>query len=339
MAAGISFSHPSGLSIMAGLIALPHNNRGTRTLNWFLLGLAGFVLLAAIGWLQGELDQRQDRTLVQIKGLAQLPKGEYLKPALLGYHHLGADILWLRLIQVIGKRRNSADEYEWMYHALDVITTLDPQYAYAYYAGGVILGDLANRPDLSNRLLEKGANANPEVCNIPFLLGYNYYFLLGDPAKGAEYIMKAASLPDCADFLPGLATRMAVEAGNPDTALAFLEARLLETQDPEMREFLANRMKEVIIERDLFMLERAVEAYRTQYRTFPATITDLVVAGALPILPQEPFGGDYRLDPKTGSVSSSTHPERLRTFFKRRKPPSNSFPKVESSYSFPRTWE
>jgi tetratricopeptide (TPR) repeat protein len=314
------------------------HHRSAPILNQFLLGMGGILLLAGLGWLQGELDRRQDRTVVQIEGLAQLPKGEYLKPALLGYHYLGADILWLKLIQVIGKKRNSADEYEWMYHALDVITTLDPQYAYAYYAGGVILGDLANRPDLSNRLLEKGVKSNPEIWNIPFLLGYNYYFLLGDPAKGADYIMKAARLPDGPSYLPGLATRMAAEAGNPDTALAFLEARLTDTQDPEMREFLANRMKEVIIERDIRMLENEVEAYRTQHRALPATITDLVVAGALPILPQEPFGGDYRLDHKTGSVSSSTHPERLRTFFKRPQP-TYSFPKIEPAYSFPKAWE
>jgi tetratricopeptide (TPR) repeat protein len=321
---------------MAVLTSLQH--RSAPIVNQFLLGVGGILLLACVGWLQGELDQRQDRTVVQIEGLAQLPKGEYLKPALLGYHYLGADILWLRLIQVIGKKRNSADEYEWMYHALDVITTLDPQYAYAYYAGGIILGDLANRPDLSTRLLEKGVSANPDVWTIPFLLGYNYYFLLGDPAKGAEYIMQAARLPDGPSYLPGLATRMAAEAGNPDTALAFLEARLLETQDPEMREVLANRMKEVIIERDLLILERAVEAYRTQHRALPATLTDLVVAGAFPSLPQEPFGGDYRLDPKTGSVSSSTHPERLRTFSNRTQP-IYSFPKIEPAYSFPKVWE
>ena len=163
--------------------------RSAPIVNQFLLGMGGILLLTCVAWLQGELDRRQDRTVVQIEGLAQLPKGEYLKPALLGYHHLGADMLWLRLVQVIGKKRNTTDEYEWMYHALDVLTTLDPQYAYAYYAGGVILGDLASRPDLSNRLLEKGVKANPDVWNIPFLLGYNHYFLLGDPAKGAEYIM------------------------------------------------------------------------------------------------------------------------------------------------------
>jgi tetratricopeptide (TPR) repeat protein len=332
------FSHPAGVYLMAVLTSSVHH-RSASIVNQFLFGMGGLFLLACVGWLQGELDRRQDRSIVQIEGLAQLPQGEYLKPALLGYHHLGADVLWLRLVQVVGKKRNSADEYEWIYHALDVLTALDPQYAYAYYAGGVILGDLANRPDLSIRLLEKGVKANPEVWNIPFLLGYNYYFLLDDPAKGAEYIMQAASLPDGPSYLPGLATRMAAEAGSPGTALAFLEARLRETQDPQTRESLANRMKEVIIERDLRTLEHAVEVYRTQHRVLPTALTDLVEAAVLPNLPQEPFGGDYRLAPMIGSVSSSTHPERLRTFFKRRKPPGYSFPKVEPSYSFPRTWE
>jgi hypothetical protein len=338
MAAGtFRFLQPAGLSVMAVSTALHHRN--ATIVNQALLCMGALLLLATVGWLQRELDVRQDQTVVQIEGLAQLPKGDYLKPALLGYNHLGADALWLRLIQVMGKKRNSEDEYEWMYHALDVLTTLDPQYAYAYYAGGVILGDLANRPDLSNLLLEKGFKANPDVWNIPFLLGYNHYFLLGDPAKGAEFIMQAARLPDGPSYLPGLATRLAAEAGSPDTALVFLEARMKETQDLEMREFLANRMKEVIIERDIRVLERAVGTYRTQYQALPATLMDLVRTGALPDLPEEPFGGDYRLDPKTGLVSSSTHPDRLRTFFKRKKPLAYLFPKIEPTYSFPRTWE
>lgn len=315
--------------------------RNAPILNLFLLGIGGgLLLLTCVGRLQGELDRRQDQTAVQIEGLAQLPKGEYLKPALIGYHHLGADILWLRLLQVVGKSRNSADEYEWMYHALDVITTLDPQYAYAYYVGGNILGELAKRPDLGNRLLEKGVASNPEVWYIPFLLGYNYYFLLGDPAKGAEYIMKAASLPDRPAYLPGLATRMAAEAGSPDTALAFLEARWQETQDHGTREALESRMKEVIIERDLRTLENAVAAYRATYRAVPVTLIALVTEKIFPGLPTEPFGGEYRLDSATGSVSSSTHPERLRTFYSKRKQASVSIlPKITPAYVFPRTWE
>ncbi|MBH0180031.1 MAG: hypothetical protein HP491_19765 [Nitrospira sp.] len=304
-----------------------------------LLMLGGALLLIAVSWLQAGLDKQQDTTLRQIEGLAQLPKGEYLKPALLGYHHLGADLLWLKLLQVVGNKRNSADEYEWIYHALDVITTLDPHYAYAYYVGGNILGDLAQRPDLSNRLLEKGAEANQTVWYIPFLLGYNYYFFLADPAKGAEYTMRAAALPGRPAYLPGLATRMAAEAGNPNTALAFLEARLRETHDPEMREVLATRMNDVIIERDIQLLDRAVELYRTRHQSLPTTLTALVEDRILLGLPTEPFGGDYRLNVRTGAVSSSTHPERLRTFFKRTTPPMYRFPKTAPSYSFPRTWE
>ena len=308
-------------------------------LNQFLLIPMIAGLLASLGWLQVQLDQRQDRAVIQIESLAQLPKGEYLKPVLLGYQHVGADVLWLRLLQVLGKKRNSADEYEWMYHALDVITTLDPQYAYAYYAGGIVIGDLGQRADLSNRLLLKGSEANPTVWNIPFLLGYNHYFLLSDPVKGAEYIMRAASLPDRPAYLPGLATRLSVEAGNPETALAFLEARLRETQDPEMREFFVNRMKEVMIERDIQILQRAVEMYRTKHRTLPAALTALIADELLSGLPQEPFGGEYRLETETGFVSSSTHPGRLHTFFKRKQPPVYLFPKVEPAYVFPRAWE
>jgi hypothetical protein len=304
-----------------------------------LLMLGGALLLITVSWLQASLDTQQDATLRQIENLAELPKGEYLKPALIGYHHLGADIFWLRLFPVVGKRRNSADEYEWIYHALDVITTLDPQYAYAYYIGGNILGDLAQRPDLSNRLLEKGAEANPTVWYIPFLLGYNYYFFLADPAKGAEYTMRAATLPGRPAYLPGLATRMAAEAGNPNTALAFLDARLRETHDPEMREALVKRMNEVIIERDVQILERAVEMYQMRHQALPTTLTALVEDRILPGLPVEPFGGEYRIDIRTGSLSSSTHPERLRTFFKRTTPPMYRFPKPTPSYSFPRTWE
>jgi hypothetical protein len=332
----LPFYVSAGGYLMTVSLAIQHRN--PKILHQLLLGGSVMVVLAMVGWLQSNLDKRQDRTVAQIETLAQLPKGEYLKPALLGYHHLGADLLWINLLQVVGKKRNSHDEYEWIYHALDVITTLDPQYAYAYYVGGNILGDLAQRPDLSNRLLEKGADANPQVWFIPFLLGYNHYFFLGDPAKGAEYTMRAASLPDRPAYLPGLATRMAAEAGSPGTALAFLEARLRQTQDAGEREFFANRMREVIIERDLRALEHAVEIYVTQHRVSPKTLHDLTVTGILPVLPDEPFGGHYQLDPKTGGVTSSTHPNRLRTFFRRTQPPV-LLPKVEPAYVFPRTWE
>lgn len=272
-------------------------------------GLLVFIVL-----LQQILDRRIDGTTVRIEELAQLPRGEHLKPVMLGYHHLGADLLWLRLLQVWGKKKNTNNEYEWIYHALDVITTLDPRYAYAYYVGGIALTNYANRPDLSNHLLEKGHRENPREWNLPFLLGYNHYFALGDATKGAEYIGRAARTPGAPDFLPGLATRMHAEAGNPEVALQFLEALWKENPDLVVREKLETRAKEVVIERDLRIIERAVTQYRHDNHVFPLSLTDLVSRKYLERLPEEPFGGIYLLDPKTGRVTSSTHPTRLKVF-------------------------
>lgn len=289
----------------------------SRCPSWFrwVMWCGVFVLtVAAAVVLQKTLDEREGSGSTQIEELARLPRGEYLKPALLGYQHLGADLLWLRLVQVLGKKRNTADEYEWIHHALDVITTLDPQYAYAYYVGGVVLTNLANRVDLSNRLLEKGFRENPTVWNIPFLLGYNHYFILGDAAKAADYIAAAARLPDGPSYLPGLATRMYAEADNPETALQFLEALWRQTTDPGMREVLETRAKVVMIERDVRLLESAARRYRDRRGHFPDRLQDLVSSGMLPGIPQEPFGGSYELDVRTGSVSSSTHPDRLKVF-------------------------
>lgn len=272
------------------------------------------ISLFALSILQQTLDQRLDRDATRIEELAQLPRGEYLKPMLLGYQHAGADLLWLQLLQVLGKKKTSADEYEWIYHALDVITTLDPQYDYAYYVGGVVLTNLANRVDLSNQLLEKGFAANPTIWNLPFLLGYNYYFILSDAAKGAEYMAAAAKLPGGPSYLPGLASRMYAEASSPEVALQLLRTLWLQTQDQEMREVLENRAKEIIIERDIQVLESARDAYRDKHGRFPKALNDLVVSGEVRQIPDEPFGGAYNLDARTGEVSSSTHPKRLKVF-------------------------
>ncbi|MGE0645591.1 MAG: tetratricopeptide repeat protein [Nitrospira sp.] len=291
-----------------------HVDSKTPVLEWTGVTLIALSFLSCIVFLQRNLDLRIDAHKAKIEELAQLPRGEYLKPALLGYHHLGADVLWLRLLQVLGKKKNTADEYEWLYHALDVVTTLDPQYAYAYYVGGVVLNNYANRVDLSNRLLEKGHRENPGEWDLPFLLGHNHYFVLGDAQRGADYIGKAARTSGAPDFLPGLATRMHTEAGNPEVALEFLDALWKENPDLVVREKLETRAKEVMIERDLRILERAIKQHRRQHGMVPRTLSDLVSTRYLSHIPEEPFGGSYVLNTKTGQVTSSTHPTRLKVF-------------------------
>lgn len=276
------------------------------------LGVALGLAVGAVGLMQFELEQRRGDQ--RIEGLRFLPRGEYLKPALLGYQHVAADVLWLRAVQVLGERKVTSADYEWLAHALDVITTLDPHYAYAYQVGVIVLTELAQRVDLSNRLLEKGLEANPTVWQIPFYLGYNHFFYLQEYSRAADYMSRASRLPGRPAYLPFLATRLYAEAGTPDTALDFLAAMWHQTEDAHSKEALETRMKEVRIERDLRILEEAVARYTEREGRRPRQLEELVQRGVLQAIPPEPFGGVYRLDPATGELASSTHPERLRLY-------------------------
>jgi hypothetical protein len=195
-----------------------------------------------------------------------------------------------------------------------VVTTLDHQYSYAYDAGGTILAELAHRVDWSNQLLEKGSKANPTSWRIPFVLGFNHFFHLHDYVKAAEYMGQAAKIPGRPLYVDTLAARLYVEGGSPTLALSYLESMIEQTKDPALREIYGERYKEVVIVRDLDVLSRAIERYRAQVGTIPQRLADLVKAGFLFAIPEEPFGGEYRLDARSGAVSSSTHPERLRLY-------------------------
>ena len=54
-----------------------------------------------------------------------LPDGETLKAMSLGFEDVMADIIWLQAIQAIGERCVSDDAGQWIYRAMDIVTTLD----------------------------------------------------------------------------------------------------------------------------------------------------------------------------------------------------------------------
>jgi len=278
------------------------------------LSLSIATLLTAILGFQFELDQRHDQKSGRLESLRFLPQGEVLRLALLGHHHLGADVIWLRIVQVLGEDVVAERDYEWLNHALDVVTTLDPQYVFAYDVGGTILAELAHRVDWSNRLLHKGYDANPAAWRLPFILGFNHFFHLQDYVQAGEYMSQAARIPGRPYYIDTLAARLYVEGGSPTLALSYLDSMLQQTTDPQLRSVYLEKYKEVMVARDLQNFDQAVERYRQARGKLPRALSDLVNEGYLNTIPEEPFGGEYRLHTETGEVSSSTHPERLHLY-------------------------
>lgn len=246
--------------------------------------------------------------------LSYLPKGEYLRVAVLGYRQAASDLIWLKAVQHLGETRQTEQGYRWAYHAIDVVTDLDPQFWFAYLAGGTVLSVWGGMVSEGLELLRKGMRHNPEVWQLPFYAGYDYFYEMCDSASGAKYLKIAASLPGAPSYLPKLVARLSVEAGDHAAAIEFLEEVIQRTQDVRLREALTVRLKEVLLERDVHILEDAVKRFAQDHGRYPTRLEDLVATGIIPRVPAEPFGGTYRVSQRDGSVQSSARQGRLQVY-------------------------
>jgi len=273
-----------------------------------LLALGG----AAVGMLA--VVDRQHPPTARAEALLYLPRGEYLRVAVLGYRQIAADLIWIKAVQHFGKREQTTEGYLWAYHAVDVLTDLDPKFSYAYLTGGTILGVWANLVQESITLLTKGMRHNPDVWQLPFFVGYDYFYELRDYASAAIYFRIAAGLPGAPEYLPRLAARMTAEAGDPEAALEFLERLYEQMKDDRSRAAIEKRIKEIMAERDIRILEKAVREYQSRFNKLPGALGDLVVTGLIREIPKEPLGGEYRYDRADGSVISTGLGGRLKVY-------------------------
>lgn len=282
--------------------------------NWAGWALAGALLCVLCGSAIGVLTvvERQRPAIVRAEELSYLPQGKYLKVAVLGYRHLAADLIWLRAVQYFGVKEQTAEGYRWAYHAVDVLTDLDPTFVYAYQMAGTILGVWAKLPQESVDILAKGMVHNPEVWQLPFFLGYDYFYELHDPVSAAKFFRLASMLPGAPEYLPKLAARMTIEAGDPKAALEFLQRLYQQVQDPRLREGLERRIREVIAERDIRFLEEGIRRYRARYGKLPGSLEALVTGGIIARVPDDPLGGLYQVNPSDGTVASTGLRERLK---------------------------
>lgn len=282
----------------------------TLAIRQLVLAALGLIVAAGSFFLHVRLDQLRDG-VPEIQRFMFLPQADILRGGSLGYQGAVADFIWLQVVQVMGERKVSEEAGRWIYQAVDVVTTLDPKFVQAYEVGGLALCTLVVMPEESNALLRKGMKHNPQVWQLPFYLGINYYFEFADDATAGEYVALAARLPGAPEYLSGLAVRLYVSAKAPQNAVELLASLYEHATDVEVRQVLEQRLKRAIVERDIQVLEEAIRRYRDRFSNQPGQLEDLVSRGILNALPSDPFGGQYLYDPNTRSVRSSSVKERM----------------------------
>ena len=250
------------------------------------------------------------------------PKGGVLwqigqRPELsFGFRNFLADVAWLEAVQVAGSRRMSPGDYDRLDSLLQITGGLDPRFDVPYILGAMILGNSPDHVGAALDTLMRGKAHHPDKWLFPFYIGYIQYFSLGDPVEGGKALEEAARIPGSPPYLPLLASRMLTEGRTPETALALLEGILQQEADPARIRVLEARIREVIVERDIQSLERAVSEYEGRTGSRPANLRDLVRAGIVRGIPNEPHGGRYLLSPD-GTIRSDKVEGRLKVMRRR----------------------
>jgi hypothetical protein len=175
-----------------------------------------------------------------------IPSGEFLKSFTIGFEQLIADYFWIKTIGYFGEHLMSDRNYPWLYHILDLVTTLDPQFIWPYYFGGITLSLEAQQVEQSNLILKKAMHYHPAVWKFPFFLGFNYWYYSNDPVKAAYYIKIAAQLPKAPVFLKTFPARLLSTTDQKGAALQFLMEMRSNSQDARMRAQIEKRIQEIL---------------------------------------------------------------------------------------------
>jgi hypothetical protein len=238
------------------------------------------------------------------------------RPALaLGFRNALADLAWLQAVQVSGASRLARSDYDRLHTLIRATINFDPRFDVPYLYGAVILGSTIHHAEKGLEIVDLGWAAFPTEWRLPFYAGYIHYFSLGDPAAAGRSFETAARVPGSPAHLPFLASRMLVHGRDTETALSLLDAMIGSETDPVRLEALGRRRLDVVAERDMQALERAVEDYRARTGAPPGHLSHLVAAGVIPALPEEPRGGRYFITP-SGEVRSDRVTGRLKVFIR-----------------------
>ncbi len=266
--------------------------------------MAAILLMLAIGWTDRVLQRQVQERADQVE-LVYLPPVPVLKVVSLGYQHALADILWFRTINYFGRHYRSDRVYPWLAYMCDVVTDLDPQAQHVYRFGGLLLPWEADRVGDGIALLEKGTRNLPESWELAYILGFSYYFFQDNLAAASETLRHATLLPQAPPFVTTLTAVIDAAHKGPSGAIEFLSEIERNTTSDELRGAIRERIRDLVLARDIEALEAAVGAFQARVHRLPANVDELVSAGVLPAIPREPFGGAYVLDAETGRVYSS----------------------------------
>ena len=273
-----------------------------------------FAVLAVAIALQMVKDRQYSRNEQQARSVLYVRSGPALRRIALEFDALMADVYWIRAIQHYGGDRLAGTgkrKYELLYPLLEIATSLDPYFTIAYRFGAIFLSEGypggPARPDHAIALLRKGISVQPTKWQYYHDIAFVYYWQLHDMEAAARWFRLAASQPNAPNWLEPVAATMLIEGGDRQSA-RFLLQQIQKSEEPWLQRMATRGLMQVDALDLIDQLQVIVRQYPPPAGT-PYSWNWLLRRGVLRIVPPDPSGIPFALDPQTGVVSVSTESE------------------------------
>jgi hypothetical protein len=277
-----------------------------------LSALPALAAAAVLGAAAMAAQIQRDRSFHTDKPMEQvlyLQSPEVARRLALSYDLLAADVYWIRALQVFGSARKTTPQdrdYSLLYPMLDMATGLDPYYNIAYRFGAIFLSEPKpggpGRPDLAEKLLLKGLQAQPTKWQYMQDIGFVHFWAMHDYKGAAAWFEKGSRIPGAAWFLKPLAAVTLAQGGHRAASRTLFRALAESGESDWIRKDAARRLRQLDAMDALDALRGILGRYRERGGAMPVTWETLVRAGYLRAVPVDPDGFVYSLGPWSGDV-------------------------------------
>ena len=236
-----------------------------------------------------------------------VPDGRLLSIVSGDLRYMLADIIVMKSLFYFGTLYDadgnvvSRPDYRQLYNNLAQSLKMDPYNEEVYYFAQAIFTWEVGRVKETNGLLEYGMKYRRKDWQLPFWIGFNNFYFLGDYENAAGYFKLAAELSKM-DVFARLAAKCLHHSGQDKVAIAFLDSMIAGANDDNVRQLYLKR--KIALER-FVSLKDAVAQYRRRFAVAPVSLEDLVRRGVIESVPVDPLGGRFYLD-ENGVVKSTS---------------------------------
>ncbi len=267
-----------------------------------------FASAAAFMALKRTTDGIQRRKLPG-SSIIYVPSGKFLRFATFGYSALAADLVYLWAIQYYSTPTID-DRFEHLAHIFSITSELDPRYIDPYEIGAIIAVQEAGDTDAAFKILDAGAEKNPDNWIFPFNAGHIAMMTLKDFALAETYFDRCMRIPGAPDFVPRLRANAIFRKGDLETSWETWLEIYNTAPDDRTRKIASNHLYNVKATIDTRRIREALRGYEERFGRLPQTLAGLVREGFLRDIPKDLDGRDYTYDPGTGEVKTAVIPWR-----------------------------